>query len=186
MTQSEINDIFDRTISASRAVLCSKAQEYVGDTGDRLSNFKHAAHLQNLCLPAALGGMMCKHTVSVYDMIDRYQDGETFSDEKWDEKIGDSLNYLILLKAVLIEESKSKVTSVYTAHHTPNSTSTTAETLQGGIITHTGDNACSEPVEPIYRNCYHCDETDDEYECMLTALQIYPNNTCKRFKASEL
>jgi hypothetical protein len=103
MTQSEINEIFDKTIAASRAVLCSKADEYVGK-GDRLSNFKHAAHLQNLTLPAALGGMMSKHTVSVYDMIYRYQNGEKFSQEKWDEKIGDHINYLILLQAVLAEE----------------------------------------------------------------------------------
>ncbi len=107
MTQSEINEIFDKTIAASRAVLCSKADEYVGK-GDRLSNFKHAAHLQNLTLPAALGGMMAKHTISVYDMIYRYQNGEKFSQEKWDEKITDSINYLILLQAVLTEEKHNE------------------------------------------------------------------------------
>lgn len=105
MTQSEINEIFDRTISECRAVLCGKADEYVGK-GDRLSNFKHAAHLQNLSLPAALAGMMSKHTVSVYDMIYRYQNGEKFSEEKWMEKVGDHINYLILLQAVLAEERK--------------------------------------------------------------------------------
>lgn len=105
MTQSEINEIFDSTIADCRAVLCGKADEYVGK-GDRLSNFKHAAHLQNLSLPAALAGMMSKHTVSVYDMICRYQNGEKFSEEKWMEKVGDHINYLILLQAVLAEERK--------------------------------------------------------------------------------
>lgn len=107
MTQSEINDIFDATIKRSRDVLCSKADEYVGK-GDRLSNFKHAAHLQNVKLPTALAGMLCKHTVSVYDMISRYESGESFSEEKWSEKITDHINYLILLQAVLAEEQKGK------------------------------------------------------------------------------
>lgn len=107
MNQSEINEIFDATIKRSRDVLCSKADEYVGQQGDRLSNFKHAAHLQNVKLPTALAGMLCKHTVSVYDMISRYESGESFSEEKWSEKITDHINYLILLQAVLAEERKS-------------------------------------------------------------------------------
>lgn len=45
--------------------------------------------------------MMVKHTVSIYDMVER---GEQFPLEIWGEKITDHLNYLILLKAVLIED----------------------------------------------------------------------------------
>lgn len=108
MNQSEINDIFDSTIERSRAVLCSKAQEYVGDTGDRLSNFKRAAHLQNEKVSTALGGMLAKHTISVFDMIARHERGEEFTEEKWNEKITDHINYLILLQAVLAEERKNE------------------------------------------------------------------------------
>lgn len=157
MTQSEINDIFDATIKRSRDVLCSKADEYVGQQGDRLSNFKHAAHLQNLCLPAALGGMMCKHTVSVYDMIGRYQNGETFSEEKWDEKIGDSLNYLILLKAVLIEEQKSKSMPAPVSP-APTETAPTDETLPfdncGDCKHYTGKH----PFQPCNMGKYRCEK----------------------------
>ena len=52
------------------------------------------------------GGMMAKHTVSVYDLIDDYEQGKAISKEMWAEKIGDSINYLLLLTA-LLEEDKN-------------------------------------------------------------------------------
>ena len=59
------------------------------------------------CTPVkALGGMMAKHTVSVYDLIEDYEQGKTISQEMWAEKIGDSINYLLLLTA-LLEEDKN-------------------------------------------------------------------------------
>ena len=61
-----------------------------------------AAGLQG-CLPReALGGMMAKHTVSVYDMINSC---DTFPIALWDEKITDHINYLLLLKAIVVEEA---------------------------------------------------------------------------------
>ena len=47
--------------------------------------------------------MMAKHTVSVYDLIQKQEHGVGVSKEMWEEKIGDSINYLILLSA-LVEE----------------------------------------------------------------------------------
>ena len=52
----------------------------------------------------ALSGMMCKHTVSIYDLINGYEEGRAIEPELWDEKIIDNINYLILLRAVLREE----------------------------------------------------------------------------------
>ena len=57
----------------------------------------------------ALGGMMAKHTVSVYDLIERHERGETISPAMWDEKIGDSINYLLLLTAAIEEERENCV-----------------------------------------------------------------------------
>ena len=79
------------------------ADEYAAD-GDRLHNFKRAAHLQGKTPVGALSGMMCKHTVSIYDLIEGYEEGRAIEPELWDEKIIDSINYLILLRAVLKEE----------------------------------------------------------------------------------
>ena len=47
--------------------------------------------------------MMAKHTVSVYDLIQRQEQSLVVPKEMWDEKIGDSINYLIWLTA-LVEE----------------------------------------------------------------------------------
>ena len=103
MRTEEFNEIFDNTISKCAEVLKAKGNEYSLDY-DRLHNFKIAKQLMNSSAVNALGGMMVKHTVSVYDYVDRYERGENISLEQWDEKIIDSMNYLILLRAVLIEE----------------------------------------------------------------------------------
>ena len=55
--------------------------------------------------------MMAKHTVSVYDLINDYDAGIETSVDMWDEKIGDHINYLLLLTA-MIYEKESEQTSV--------------------------------------------------------------------------
>lgn len=88
------------------SVLGSKSDEYATDT-DRLHNFKVAAGMQGITVKEALAGMMAKHTTSIYDMIG---DGKDHSLEKWDEKIIDHINYLILLRAILVEEGYKEPT----------------------------------------------------------------------------
>lgn len=50
---------------------------------------------------AALFGMLSKHLVSVSDMC---TDGQTYDIDRWNEKITDSICYLILLRAIVEEE----------------------------------------------------------------------------------
>lgn len=103
MTANRFNEVISERINTCIDVLDVKSNEYATD--DRLHNFKVAAEIQNCTPITALGGMMCKHTVSIYDLIQRQQEGFEVSKELWDEKIGDSINYLLLLTA-LIEEQK--------------------------------------------------------------------------------
>lgn len=95
---------FDANITAqldrSEKTLLSKGEEYATGT-DRLHNFRVAAQLQDTTMRKALAGMMAKHTTSVYDMCNS---DETFSREKWNEKITDHINYLLILQAVLYDE----------------------------------------------------------------------------------
>lgn len=100
MHNNEFQQVLDVQIEQTKNVLAGKAEEYATDN-DRLSNFKRAAHLKGTNQPQAVTGMMAKHTVSVYDMV---EEGKAYSAAEWDEKIGDHINYLILLKATLIEE----------------------------------------------------------------------------------
>lgn len=99
MKTPEFNDIITAMLDHCTDTLIHKAKEYATD--DRLHNFKQAAHLQGITPMQALGGMMAKHTVSVYDMI---ASGKAYRADLWDEKIGDSINYLLLLRAMVRDE----------------------------------------------------------------------------------
>ena len=102
MNTEDFNKIIHEQIERCENTLCKKADEYAVDD-DRLHNFKVAAEIQK-CLPTtALGGMMAKHTVSVYDMIRGLEEGKSYPVELWNEKIGDSINYLLLLAAAVRE-----------------------------------------------------------------------------------
>lgn len=47
-------------------------------------------------------------TVSVYDLIQTHEAGLPVSQGMWDEKIGDSINYLLLLTALIEDERMSQ------------------------------------------------------------------------------
>ena len=102
MRTEQFENIINKRIETCKSVLCSKAEEYATD--DRLHNFKIAGELQKCTSVKALGGMISKHTVSVYDLIEDYEQGKAISKEMWAEKIGDSINYLLLLTALLEED----------------------------------------------------------------------------------
>ena len=96
------HDVFERVLKTQfeicSRILASKGNEYA--TEDRLHNFKVAAELQGTTPKAALAGMMCKHTVSIYDMC---ISGKEYPFEMWSEKITDHINYLLLLKAIIVD-----------------------------------------------------------------------------------
>lgn len=103
MKASDFNEVVDHQLRKCEAILGVKAGEYADDT-DRLHNFKQAARLEQTTPVKALAGMMVKHTVSVYDMC---YDGE-YTQEQWSEKITDHINYLLLLRAALVEAELEK------------------------------------------------------------------------------
>lgn len=98
MKLDRFEGILDAQVQRVRDVLVAKRAEYADH--DVLANFKKSAHMRSVGLPQAVAGMMVKHTTSIYDMV---ESGQPFTMEKWDEKLTDHINYLILLKACLIE-----------------------------------------------------------------------------------
>lgn len=84
-------------------VLKSKAEIYADE--DRLINFKQAARLQEVLPTTALLGMFSKHIVSLSTLLGRLEDPSVShgSSEQWKETITDSINYLLLLNALLTE-----------------------------------------------------------------------------------
>jgi hypothetical protein len=86
----------------SKKVLIEKAAEYTTDD-DRLSNFKKAGGLTGDPPEKALLGMLVKHWVSLVELIDGLKSGKNVPIVMWQEKITDSINYSILLEALVWE-----------------------------------------------------------------------------------
>ena len=99
MDSKTFEQLMEQQFDRCRTILCAKAKEYA--TQDRLHNFHVAADLRGCTPEQALAGMMAKHTVSVYDMC---ESGEAYPVELWQEKITDSINYLLLLNAMVRED----------------------------------------------------------------------------------
>ena len=100
MTTEGFNTYLREMQSMTSETLIRKAEEYATG-GDRLHNFKVAAGMQGCTMLQALGGMMSKHTVSIYDMIGS---GQPYDRALWAEKIQDHINYLYLLWAAVNED----------------------------------------------------------------------------------
>lgn len=108
MTNERFNKIVEEQMNTCRKVLCKKSDEYdrpviEGTENDRLHTFTVAAALQGASRRGALAGMMVKHTTCLYDMC---KDKAQHDIELWEEKITDHINYLLLLKAVVLEEGE--------------------------------------------------------------------------------
>lgn len=100
MKNDKFQDILTSRIAKIQQTLARKADEYAIGT-DRLHNFHLAAKINNQLPEVALWGMATKHLVSIIDIVN---DKNRFDETTIDEKIGDMINYLILLEAILLEE----------------------------------------------------------------------------------
>lgn len=96
MKALEFNELLNARLKKITETLGQKALQYESKA-DRLHNFKVAAQLSNSTPEKALWGMAMKHLVSITDLIS----GQLENNRKnIDEKIGDMINYLILLEAL--------------------------------------------------------------------------------------
>lgn len=102
MDSEKFNEILEARLTKIKATLAVKAGQYA-TVGDRLHNFKVAARRLNCTPERALIGMKEKHCVSVMDIVSALDEGIHQPIELIDEKIGDEINYLILLEALLKE-----------------------------------------------------------------------------------
>jgi len=105
MDNETFNEILKTRQAKMTAVLVAKADEYA--RGDRLSNFKKAAVLMSCTPEAALFGMVAKHIVAITDFCDDLANDTIQPYVRWDEKLGDIINYMVLLDALIIERLHS-------------------------------------------------------------------------------
>lgn len=110
MDQEQFEKMFEKQVEACRTVLVTKAREYASGT-DRLHNFKVAGVLTHRTPEQALWGMLAKHLVSLSDMVADTSKDLHYPAAVWDEKLGDALNYLFLLRALVYESATQTVNS---------------------------------------------------------------------------
>ena len=94
--------LVEKRQKATLKLLSVKGKEYAGED-DALVNFKCAAGIDEETPERALWGMWKKHLVALKDFIQSLEEGEEVPFEQWEEKIGDSINYLCLLEALIVE-----------------------------------------------------------------------------------
>lgn len=117
MSQEEFEKVFEGVVDQARRVLVDKAREYASN-GNRLHNFIVAGQFLGTTPEQALLAFAAKHFVSLSDMV---RTGDIYPPEVWDEKLGDALNYLILLRAQVYasEQARDGEETVFYADNFP-------------------------------------------------------------------
>lgn len=103
MTRLEFDSVVDHRIQRIRDTLITKGNEYQNGSDDVFHNFKVAARMRNITPEQALDGMLLKHLVSMQDIINNTSQDIIPDLESLDAKIGDVINYYILLEGLLVE-----------------------------------------------------------------------------------
>lgn len=104
MDSKRFEEIVNKRIEACKnLMLLSKSAEY-SRGGDRLSNFKKQAAMKGEMPEKALLGNWTKHLSSILDIIDDIEAGRPIVLEQLQEKITDSINYHLLLEALVTED----------------------------------------------------------------------------------
>lgn len=110
VNQETFDSVLSCRIDEMQKVLASKAKEYA--RGDRLHNFKRAAAMLSSTPERACLGMLAKHWVSILDMIDDCAVNKLPTVAMLNEKVGDCVNYLVLLEALIFERINDKYKGV--------------------------------------------------------------------------
>lgn len=99
-TNMKFENVLEDRLEKIVDTLKKKGLEYTPNVGacySRYHNFERAAEIGQTTREKALMGMALKHFVSILDIVE----GKEVPVEVLDEKIGDMINYLILLEGML-------------------------------------------------------------------------------------
>jgi hypothetical protein len=105
MKAEEFNKLVEARLKVCSETLQKKADEYAA-SDDRLHNFKVAGAMLSCTPERALLGMAAKHLVSVFDIVSNIEHGKVPDDKLVLEKLTDTINYVILLEALVQERRK--------------------------------------------------------------------------------
>ena len=102
MNTKDFEAVLEETLADIEGILSIKAGQYQNGE-DRLSNFKRAAATLQCSPQRALIGMLAKHDICLLDMVENLEKGRLFALERWREVLIDSINYRVLLLAMMSE-----------------------------------------------------------------------------------
>lgn len=107
MNHSEFEKLVTSRLDGCVRVLLQKNKEY-SSTTDRLHNFKRAGIARNESSIKALDGMLIKHIVSFWDIVDKMEEDPQYVPTKHlvSEKLGDIINYLLLAEGLIEDRRK--------------------------------------------------------------------------------
>ena len=108
MTEQEFQEVLDARLIKIKETLSSKAKEYATDM-DKLHNFNVGARLSGQTRERVLWGFALKHYISFLDILDGLDKGKLPSEEIVDEKVGDLINYLVLVEASIKDRLNGKL-----------------------------------------------------------------------------
>lgn len=104
MNVERFNEIVEEVLGHCKETLVKKADDYARDY-DRLNNFKAVSQQTGVMPEHVLLVWQSKHANAVKDFIEDIKSKEKKrTREEWKEKIGDIINYNILLLALLEDE----------------------------------------------------------------------------------
>lgn len=101
MQRKEFQQVVEKRLNLIQSVLASKGAEYSPDDNP-FHNFDNATGLSfHKNRTKVAWEFMVKHLQSIKDMLDKDEKGLTNSEAHIEEKIGDAVNYLILIEGML-------------------------------------------------------------------------------------
>jgi hypothetical protein len=100
MKDREFQEVLQQRLKKIEQTLGQKAKEYAAE-GDKLHNFNVGARITGQIREKVLWGFALKHYISFLDILDNVEKGKLPTEEMVDQKIGDLINYLVLVEASL-------------------------------------------------------------------------------------
>jgi len=100
MKEQEFQEVLQQRLKKIEQTLGQKAKEYAAE-GDKLHNFNVGARITGQTREKVLWGFALKHYISFLDILENLDKGKLPTEAMVDEKIGDLINYLVLVEASL-------------------------------------------------------------------------------------
>jgi len=104
MNSKDLTKLVNRRLKMAKETLILKNAVYAR-TSDRLSNFKTGASFLNITPEKTLFSYLTKHLSALHEFVLRLDDNNLTELAEWQEKISDSINYLIFLEALVTERT---------------------------------------------------------------------------------